>query len=99
MSSIVVGWVNYFSIANAKTVMQGLDGFVLTRLRMGLWKEWKTCKTRVSNLLKLKVSKQKSYEWGNSSKGYCRVAHSPILCTTLNNAYKRITGETQTSLF
>jgi RNA-directed DNA polymerase len=112
MSSIVQGWVNYYSIANAKTVMQGLDGFVRTRLRMGLWKEWKTCKTRVSNLLKLKVSKQKSYEWGNSSKGYCRVAHSPILCTTLNNAYfaregyvgfyntyKRITGETQTSLF
>jgi RNA-directed DNA polymerase len=109
---IIQGWVNYFSIAKAKTIMQDLDGCVRTRLRMGLWKEWKTCKTRVSNLLKLKASKQKSYEWGNSSRGYCRVAHSPILCTTLNNAYftkegyvgfyntyKRVTEETQTSLF
>lgn len=112
MKSIIPGWVNYFSIANAKSVMQQLDGYVRTRLRMGLWKEWKNSKTRISNLLKLKASKQKSYEWGNSSRGYCRVAHSPILCTTLNNAYfsrqgyagftntyKRVTEEMQTSLF
>ena len=112
ISPIIEGWVGYFSIAKAKSLMQDLDGYVRTRLRMGLWKEWKTGKTRVWNLLKLKVSKQKSYEWGNSSKGYCRVAHSPILLTTLNNAYfrkegyvgfldtyKRRTGETQTSLF
>lgn len=109
---IIQGWVNYFSIAQAKTITQRLDEYVRTRLRMGLWKEWKNCKTRVVNLLKLKASKQKSYEWGNSSRGYCRVAHSPILCTTLNNAYftkqgyvgfyntyKRLTNETQIPLF
>lgn len=112
MQPLIQGWVNYFSIANAMTAMQHLDTCVRTRLRMGLWKEWKTCRTRVSNLLKLKAGKQKSYEWGNSSRGYCRVAHSPILCTTLNNAYfmkqgyvgfyntyKRITKEAQPSLF
>lgn len=112
MQSLIQGWVNYFSIAKASSAMQNLDSCIRTRLRMGLWKEWKTCKTRVANLLKLKVGKQKSYEWGNSSRGYCRVAHSPILCTTLNNAYftkqgyigfyntyKRLTNETQPSLF
>lgn len=112
MQPLIQGWVNYFSIAKAKSAMQELDKCVRIRLRMGLWKEWKTCKTRVSNLLKLKAGKQKSYEWGNSSRGYCRVAHSPILCTTLNNAYftkqgyigfyntySRLTNETQPSLF
>lgn len=112
MQSLIQGWVNYFSIAQAKSVMQQLDRCVRTRLRMCLWKEWKTCKTRVANLLKLKASKQKSHEWGNSSRGYCRVAHSPILCTTLNNAYftkqgytgfyntyNRLTNEAQPSLF
>jgi len=48
-------------------------------LRMGLWKEWKKCRTRIVNLLKLKATRQKSYECGNSSKGYRRVAHSSIL--------------------
>ena len=65
----------------------------------------------VKHLHGLKASKQKSYEWGNSSKGYCRVAHSPILCRTLNNAHFSKLGyvsfyrtyidltETQPSLF
>lgn len=112
MQPLIQGWVNYFSIAKAKSVMQDLDALVRLRLRMGIWKEWKKCRTRVSNLLKLKAGKQKSYEWGNSSRGYCRVAHSPILCTTLNNAYftrqgysgfydtyNRLTSETQLPLF
>lgn len=111
MQPIIKGWVNYFSITNAKSIMQELDENVRTRLRMSLWKEWKNSKTRVKHLLELKASKQKSYEWGNSSKGYCRVAHSPILCRTLNNAYFSKRGyvgfyrtyidltETQPSLF
>jgi RNA-directed DNA polymerase len=112
MQPLIQGWVNYFSIAKAKSAMQNLDSLVRVRLRMSLWKEWKRCRTRTFNLLKLKASKQKSYEWGNSSKGYCRVAHSPILCTTLNNAYftkqgytgfhntyNRLTNATQPSLF
>jgi len=111
MKPIIKGWVNYFSIAKAKSVMQELDECVRSRLRMGLWKEWKNCKTRVKHLHELKASKQKSYEWGNSSKGYCRVAHSPILCRTLNNAHFSKLGyvsfyrtyidltETQPSLF
>lgn len=112
MQPIIQGWVNYFSIAKAKSIMEHLDEGVRTRLRMGIWKEWKNCRTRVSKLLKLGASKRKAYEWGNSSKAYCRVAHSPILCTILNNAYfikegytgfaniyKQITREKQTSLF
>jgi RNA-directed DNA polymerase len=87
MKPIGIRWVNYFWIAKVKSIMQELDECVRTRLRMGHWKEWKSCKTRVSQLHFLKASKQKSYEWGNSSKGYYRVAHSPILCRTLNNAH------------
>ena len=87
LKSIVLGWVNYYRIAKARSVMQKLDEMVRTRLRMGIWKAWKKCKTRVRELLKLQVNKQKAYEWGNSSSGYCRVAHSPILLTTLNTGF------------
>jgi RNA-directed DNA polymerase len=85
LQSVINGWVNYFAIAKAKTLMQDLDRLVRVRLRICQWKVWKKPATRVRNLLKLGASKQKAYEWGNSSKGYCRVAHSPILQTTLNN--------------
>ncbi len=43
-------------------------------------------------LKELGVNKYKSYEWGNSSLGYCRISHSPILCTTLNNKYWQAKG-------
>lgn len=87
IQSMIEGWVNYFVIARAKTVMQDLDKLVRVRLRICQWKAWKQPRTRVKGLLKLGVRKQQAYEWGNSSKGCCRVAHSPILQTTMNNSY------------
>jgi RNA-directed DNA polymerase len=87
LAPIVRGWVNYFNIANADTIMQTLDSFIRIHLRMSQWKEWKSCRTRVKNLIQLGINKGKAYEWGNSSKGYCRVAHSPILSRTLTNMY------------
>jgi RNA-directed DNA polymerase len=111
LKPIVTGWVNYFVIAKAKSIMQKIDEGVRTRLRIGKWKEWKHPKARRRNLLQLGIKKQKAYEWSNSSKAYCRVAHSPILCRSLSNDYwskQGYTGfyktfyqrtEKQTSLF
>lgn len=87
IETVVRGWVNYFSIATAKSLMKRLDEMVRVRLRMGIWKQWKKPRTKISNLVKLGVSHWKAYQWGNSSLGYCRIAHSPVLCTTLNNEY------------
>ena len=87
MEAIIRGWVNYFAIAKAKNKMKELDELVRTRLRIGIWKQWKKPKTKRMNLIKLGIPKQKAYEWSNSRKGYCRVAHSPILCRSLDNEY------------
>ena len=87
MEAIIRGWVNYFSIAKAKSKMQQLDELVRTRLRIGIWKQWKKGRTKRHNLIRLGIKGQKAYEWSNSRKGYCRIAHSPILCRALNNEY------------
>jgi RNA-directed DNA polymerase len=87
LQSIVTGWVNYFVIAKAKTVMKNLDELVRTRLRMCQWKAWKKPATKQRKMMNMGVSRQRAYEWSNSRKGYCRLAHSPILCRTLNNQY------------
>jgi len=87
LTPVIRGWVNYFCIAAAGEPMRRLDELIRTRLRMCIWKEWKNGKTRVRNLLRLGAKHQKAYEWGNSSKGYCRIAQSPILKTLLNNGY------------
>ncbi len=87
MNAVIRGWVNYFSIAKGKGKMQKLDELVRTRLRIGLWKQWKKPRTKRIHLIKLGIHRQKAYEWSNSRKGYCRVAHSPILCRALSNEY------------
>lgn len=87
MESVIRGWVNYFSIAEAKPVMQRLDEMVRVRLRIGIWKQWKKPKTRIKNILKLGANKLNAFRWGNSSLGPCRIAHSQVLNTTLKNVY------------
>ena len=87
MESTIIGWVNYFVIAQAKSKMEELDALVRTRLRIGIWKQWKKPQTKRMHLINLGIPKQKAYEWSNSRKSYCRLAHSPILCRALNNEY------------
>jgi RNA-directed DNA polymerase len=87
MEAVIRGWVNYFSIAKAKNKMKELDEQLRTRLRMGIWKQWKNSSTRKRNLQKLGINRQKAYEWSYCRKGPCRIAHSPILCRALNNEY------------
>lgn len=87
LEAVIRGWVNYFAISKGKGKMQELDKLVRTRLRIGIWKQWKNPKTRRRHLIQLGASLQKAYEWSNSRKGYCRVAHSPILSRALNNDY------------
>lgn len=87
LESVIRGWVNYFSIAKAKSHLIRLDEMVRIRLRMIIWKQWKKVHTRMRNLIKLGIPKNKACEWSNSRKSYCRIAHSAILCRALNNAY------------
>ena len=87
LSAIIVGWVNYFMIAESKTILQKLDEQTRTRARICQWHQWKRVRTRIKHLKRLGINSQKAYEWGNTSRGACRVAHSPILTRTLNNQY------------
>ncbi|MEP9408444.1 group II intron reverse transcriptase/maturase [Peribacillus frigoritolerans] len=81
------GWMGYFALIDTPNVLKNLDSWIRRRLRMCLWKQWKLPRTRVRKLKGLGVPFGKAYEWGNSRKGYWRIAHSPILDKKLNNVY------------
>lgn len=87
LNQITTGWVNYYHIARAKSIMQKLDEWTRRRLRMCIWKQWKKPKTKIKNLISFGIQKSKAYEWGNTRKGYWRIANSPILSRTLTNKY------------
>ena len=81
------GWCGYFALADTHSIFKTLDSWIKRRLRMCLWKNWKKPRTRVRNLIRLKVPCGKAYEWGNTRKGYWRISKSPILHRTLGNSF------------
>jgi len=87
LNEITVGWINYFSIAKAKSRIKSLEEWIRRRLRACIWKQWKKVKTKFSNLKKLGINKQKAWEYANTRKGYWRISNSQIVNFTITNAY------------
>ena len=81
----ITGWVNYFKLANMKSLLIETDKWYRRRLRMVIWKQWKRIKTRFQNLMKLGISRLKAMMFSNTRKGYWRTAKSPILQTSITN--------------
>ena len=42
LNPIIRGWINYFRICDMKGWMKALDGMLRDRIRMCIWKQWKT---------------------------------------------------------
>jgi hypothetical protein len=85
LNQVVRGWMNYFKLADAKTIIQSLDEWIRSRIRMVTWKQWKKLRTRYGNLIRLRIKEEQAWMWANTRKGYWRTAHSPILSRALSN--------------
>jgi group II intron reverse transcriptase/maturase len=86
------GWYNYFKLTEARSVLEDLDSWVRSRIRLCYWKQWKNPQTRVRMLVQLGTPDWQAYQWGNTRKGYWRTSHSPILLRALNNSFLRKEG-------
>jgi RNA-directed DNA polymerase len=92
LNQYLTGWCGYFALADTPSIFRGLDEWIRRRLRMCLWKQWKKPKTKVKRLMSLGVPKDKAFEWGNTRKGYWRIACSPILHRSLDNQFWEANG-------
>uniref|UniRef100_UPI00356231C9 group II intron maturase-specific domain-containing protein n=1 Tax=Cohnella sp. TaxID=1883426 RepID=UPI00356231C9 len=87
----IMGWVNYFKIADMKYLLQTTDQWMRRRIRMIYWKQWKRVRTRFANLKSLGLRVQQAWEYANTRKGYWRTSNSPILSKSLgNNVLKQL---------
>lgn len=92
LRQLIVGWVNYFAIADMKNILKTLDEWLRRRIRMCFWKQWKKVKSKHDNLVKLGIQNAKAWEYANTRKGYWRISNSPILSKTLTNKYLKEIG-------
>lgn len=92
LSQYIKGWVQYFRLADMKTLLIRVDEWYRRRLRMVIWKQWKRIKTRITNLSKLGINKHKAYEWANTRKSYWHTAGSYILTRSVTAERLRLAG-------
>jgi RNA-directed DNA polymerase len=88
----ITGWVNYFRLADMKSLLERTDEWFRRRLRSLIWKQWKRIKTKLRALINLGIPKQKAWEFANTRKGYWRTAVSPILKRSITNERLLLAG-------
>ena len=74
LNQLIRGRINYFKIGSMKTLCGKLDKNIRYRLRMCIWKHWKTPQNRAKNLMKLGISKK--FAWSTAYYG----AHIARVC-------------------
>ena len=86
------GWTEYFKYADMGSKVRDIDQWLRRRLRMCIWKSWKKPRTRVNNLIQCGIDRWHAYQWGNTGKGYWRIADSWILARAIGDESLRRAG-------
>ena len=53
LNQVIRGWINYFRIGSMKNTLKRIDEHLRTRMRIVIWKQWKTREKRMRGLRKL----------------------------------------------
>ena len=64
------GWMNYYSMADMKSNIESLNGWLYRRIRMCIWKQWKLPRTRMRKLIGLGVDSHYAAIIAYDRKGY-----------------------------
>jgi len=81
----ITGWVYYFRIAKMKTAAEHIDERIRKRIRVVIWKQWKTIHKRYVSLRQLGATHSDAYKVANCRKGYQYVCTKRIIHSCLNN--------------
>ena len=69
LTQFIRGWVNYFGMADMKSLLQSSDEWLRHRIRAIYWKQWKKVKTKFKELKKLGVEEEKAWICANMRNG------------------------------
>ena len=85
LKQLIYGWVNYFRIADMKTILEReIDPNIRRKLRVIIWKQWKKIRKRYTCLRKLGITHRDAYVTANSRRGYYHVSATRVLQTAIS---------------
>ena len=76
LNQLVRGWINYFKIGSMKTLCAKLDGSIRYRLRMCIWKHWKTPQNKEKNLVQLGIPRWVAHKVANTGNRIAHMCHN-----------------------
>ena len=85
LNQLIRGWINYFKIGSMKILCAKLDANIRYRLRMCIWKHWKTPQNRAKNLMKLGIDRITAYKVGYCSRAYAHVCSCGAVNIAITN--------------
>ena len=65
----LIGWINYYRLAETKGYAEGLDGWIRRHLRKILWRQWKRPRTRFQKLMKADIAEERAVESSFNKRG------------------------------
>ena len=89
LNELIRGWINYFRIGSMKTLCQKLDANIRYRLRMCIWKQWKTPQNRAKNLMKLGIDRNTAWKVAYTGRRIAYVCNKGAVNVAISN--KRLT--------
>ena len=70
LNQVIIGWINYFRIADMKTCMASISEHLRRRIRCIIWKQWKVPSKRIAALMKLGADIEQAKVIAFSRKSY-----------------------------
>lgn len=92
LTEYIRGWMNYFGISEYYRPIPPLEEWLRRRIRMCYWKQWRRCRTKVRELLKLGASINTAISAGLSRKGYWRNARTLATQSGMTNKWLKEQG-------
>jgi group II intron reverse transcriptase/maturase len=85
LNQLIRGWINYFKIGSMKGWCMKLDSNIRYRLRMCIWKHWKTPRNRAKNLMKLGIDRKTAYRTAYAGRRIAYVCNKGAVNVAINN--------------
>ena len=85
LKRVVIGWLNYYGIAEMKTWISATNGWLQSRIRQIIWKRWKKPITKYRKLIQGDVPKKYAYMTAYSRRGYWFTVHTSAVKRALSN--------------
>ena len=87
LNEYIRGWLQYFGLSQYYRPLPELDAWLRRRLRRGFWKQWRSVKTKVRELLKLGTSRKTASLTALSRKGPWHLSRTLATQTGMTNQW------------